>query len=119
MFSEILDVIMTKVEGAQGAIIMGMDGISLEKVSLEDASSLEAMAAEYTSLLRFTVSSIPEMAAGPLEEFIVCTGSRSIVVKMLTPEYFLLVLLSRDGNLGRARFELKKARYLLAKELTF
>ncbi len=110
---------MTKVEGALGAIIMGMDGIALEKTALEDASTLEALAAEHTSLLRFTVASIPEMAAGPLEEFIVCTASRIIVIKMLTPEYFMLVLLARDGNLGRARFELKKARYLLAKELAY
>jgi hypothetical protein len=36
---------------------------------------------------------------------------------MITPEYFLLILLKRDGNLGRARFELKKARFALAKEL--
>jgi hypothetical protein len=35
---------------------------------------------------------------------------------MITPEYFLLVLLKRDGNLGRARFELKRAKFALAKE---
>ena len=119
MFAEILESIMKKVEGALGAVIMGMDGISIEKRSLDAAIGLEMLAAEYTSLLRAASCATPELEAGPLEELIVSTGHQIILVQMVTVEYFILALLSHEGNLGRARFELKKAKYILAKELAF
>jgi len=68
-------------------------------------------------LLRSSYSSTPEMGLGALEEFLITTANRIIVVHMINPEYFVLALLSRDGNLGRARFELKKAKYRLAQEM--
>lgn len=117
MFAEILESVMEKVEGALGAVIMGMDGIAIEKRFLDEAANLESLAAEYTSLLHTSYSSAPEMGLGTLEEFITTTNNRLVVVHMITPEYFLLVLLAKDGNLGRARFELKKAKYILSKEM--
>jgi hypothetical protein len=35
----------------------------------------------------------------------------------VTPEYYILLVLKPDGNYGRARFELSKAKYLLRDEL--
>jgi hypothetical protein len=35
----------------------------------------------------------------------------------VTEEYYLLLLLARDGNFGRGRFELRKAAVALEKEL--
>jgi predicted regulator of Ras-like GTPase activity (Roadblock/LC7/MglB family) len=117
MFAETLESVMEKVEGALGAVIMGMDGIAIEKRFLDEAANLESLAAEYTSLLHSSCTSAPEMGLGTLEEFITTTSNRLIVIHMITPEYFLLVILSKTGNLGRARFELKKAKYMLAKEM--
>jgi len=43
---------------------------------------------------------------------------RSIaILSRVTEEYYLLLLLSRDGNMGRGRFELRKAGLTLEKEL--
>ena len=116
MFLELLESIISKVEGTLGVVIIGMDGISIEK-RLHDASiNIESLAAEYTSLLRSSSSTTQGIGLWSLEEFIVITDQRIIVARMITPEYFLLLVLKKDGNLGRARFELKKARYALAKE---
>ena len=35
----------------------------------------------------------------------------------MTEEYYLLLLLAREGNFGRGRFELRKAAPALEKEL--
>lgn len=96
---------------------MGMDGISIEK-RLPDASvNIESLAAEYTSALRSSSSTAQDIGLGPLEEMVVTTDNHVVAIRMITPEYFLFILLRKDANLGRARFELKKARYALAKEL--
>jgi predicted regulator of Ras-like GTPase activity (Roadblock/LC7/MglB family) len=117
MFTELLESITGKVEGSLGAVVMGMDGIPIEKRLPElDADNIESLAAEYTSLLKASSTAAHDIGQGPLEELIVSTDSNIIAVRMITPEYFLLLLLSKEGNIGRARFELKKAKHALVKE---
>jgi predicted regulator of Ras-like GTPase activity (Roadblock/LC7/MglB family) len=117
MFGELLDSFLNKVEGALGAVVMGMDGISIEKRLPDDGTNIEALAAEYTPLLKASSATTQEMSLGFLDELVVSAGNGIIIVRMITPEYFLLVLLSEDGNIGRARFELRKAKFALRKEL--
>jgi predicted regulator of Ras-like GTPase activity (Roadblock/LC7/MglB family) len=116
MFRDFLSSIVDKVEGTLGAAIMGIDGISVEKCLPDSSLNIESLAAEYTAALRTSSSTTHDLGLGPLEEFIVSTDQRIAAIRMITPEYFLFILLRHDGNLGRARFELKKARFALAKE---
>ena len=41
----------------------------------------------------------------------------TVVLSAVTSEYYLLILLSPEGNKGRARFEARKAAIVLEKEL--
>jgi len=116
MFDELLESITGKVEGTLGAVVMGMDGISVEKCFPRGSANIESLAAEYTPLLRASSTASEDIGHGPLQELIVSTDSNIIAIRMITAEYFLLLLLNQDGNIGRARFELKKAKHALAKE---
>ena len=54
MFKETLENIMERTEGSLGALIMGIDGIAVERL-LKDAgqeANLDIAAAEFTSLVR-------------------------------------------------------------------
>ena len=54
MFKEILETIIERTEGSLGALIMGIDGIAVER-SLKQAgqeANLDVAAAEFTSLVR-------------------------------------------------------------------
>jgi len=42
--------------------------------------------------------------------------SAVMVMRLLSRDYFVVLALSSQGNLGRARFELRKAELKLAKE---
>jgi predicted regulator of Ras-like GTPase activity (Roadblock/LC7/MglB family) len=117
MFAEVLESIFEKVEGILGVIVLGMDGISIEKRSREEVPNLEALAAEYTSLLKGSSATTQDIGLGILEEMIVSSDTRVVLVRMVTPEYFLLAILDGNGNIGRARFELRKAKFSLEKEL--
>jgi predicted regulator of Ras-like GTPase activity (Roadblock/LC7/MglB family) len=119
IFSELLDSIVSKVEGIVAVVIMGMDGIAIEKRCQDADINIESLAAEYTTALRLSSSSTQEVGLGTLEEYMVSTEDRIAVVRMITSDYFLFILLSKGGNIGRARFELKKAKLLLAKEFVF
>jgi predicted regulator of Ras-like GTPase activity (Roadblock/LC7/MglB family) len=117
MFGDLLASITGKVEGTLGAIVMGMDGISVEKSFPDGSTNIESLAAEYTPLLRASSTASQDIGQGPLQELIVSTDTNIIAIRMITAEYFLLLLLKRDGNVGRARFELRKAKHALATEL--
>jgi predicted regulator of Ras-like GTPase activity (Roadblock/LC7/MglB family) len=116
MFSEYLDSLVQKIEGTLGVAVMGMDGISIEKRLTDASVNIESLAAEYTSSLRTLSSTTQDAGLGTLEEFVVSTDQRIVAIRMITPEYFLFTLLRKDANLGRARYELKRGLYLLAKE---
>ena len=54
MFKELLESIVERTEGSLGALIMGTDGIAVEKVLGEAGmdANLDVAAAEFTSLVR-------------------------------------------------------------------
>ena len=95
---------------------MGMDGLPIEKVVRNDALNMEAITAEFTTVIKLTNLTTGEVNAGQLDEVIILSDKMILLTKSITSEYFLLMILSQDGSLGRARFELKKAKYVLEKE---
>ena len=117
-FRELLEQIIGKFDDAYGIFLMGYDGIAVEKAIKDDSPNLDMLAAEYTNLLRITVNALRDIEGGNMEEIMNATDNMIILIKCITREYFLLMVLHRDANFGRARFELKKAHYLLEKELS-
>lgn len=118
MFREALENIIERTEGAMGALIMGTDGISVERVLLPEGNdaNLDVAAAEVTTLVRNAQRAGRDTGLGGVREMVVAFESMSVVARLFTGEYFVLLALSPDGNLGRGRFELRKAELALARE---
>lgn len=118
MFKKALSEIVERTEGATGALIMGMDGIAVEKVFLPEGSdtNMDVAAAEVTSLVRSAIRAGNNTGIGPLQELVANFDEVRILARMFSPEYFVVLTLSPDGNLGRGRYELRKAELRLARE---
>jgi predicted regulator of Ras-like GTPase activity (Roadblock/LC7/MglB family) len=118
MFKETLEAILDRTEGSLGALIMGTDGIAVEKVLLHSGrdANLDIAAAELTSLVRNAQRSGEDTGLGNLHELVVCLESAHFVLRLVNRDYFLVLALRPDGNLGRGRFELRKAELELARE---
>ena len=118
MFKQALTEIVETTEGATGALIMGMDGIAVERVFLPEASdaNMDVAAAEVTSLVRAALRAGANTGLGPLNEMFVNFEHARILARMFSPEYFVVLALRPDGNLGRGRYELRKAELRLARE---
>jgi predicted regulator of Ras-like GTPase activity (Roadblock/LC7/MglB family) len=54
---------------------------------------------------------------GGVEEFAVRAESLVLVIRMLSPDYFLAVVLDSSGNLGKARYLMRLAQPRLSAEL--
>ena len=71
-----------------------------------DANTRDAMVATNT-----------ELDTGDVLQFTLVTEKYITFLSEVTPEYYILLVLQPDGNYGRARFELSKAKHLLRDEL--
>jgi len=117
MFKEHLQQLVAAIDAGRGAIIMGLDGIPIEKHVRDQSLNLEAFAAEYMSLLKRTLDANRELGVGTVQELTVFADNLTAIIKAITPEYFLIFALPADGNFGRARFEMRKAVLALEREL--
>ena len=118
IFKSTLDGIRSRVAGLKAASIIGSDGIALQTVGEYSQSSLDGLAAEATAFAKSVRVSNTELGSGDLEQFSIVTDKAVTILSSLTPDYFLLLVLARDGNFGRARFETRKARAVLESELS-
>jgi len=118
MFKEALETILERTEGSLGALIMGIDGIAVERF-LKDAgqeANLDVAAAEFTSLVRNAQKAGKDTGLGNLRELMISLDDAVLIMRLLGQDYFVVLAISPDGNLGRARFELRKAELQLKKE---
>jgi len=120
MFKEALQTIVEKTDGSLGALIMGADGLSVEKYFNEEgyAANLDVAAAEFTSLVRSAARSGNDLALGDLRELVVALTSVTFIMRLFNKDYFVVLAMKPEGNLGRARYELRKAELMLAHEFT-
>ena len=118
MFKEALQAIVEKTDGSLGALIMGADGLSVEKFFTDAGAeaNLDVAAAEFTSLVRNASRSGSDLDLGNLHELVVALESVTVVMRLFNKDYFVVLALRPDGNLGRGRYELRKAELVLAKE---
>ena len=118
MFKEMLDSILERTEGSLGALIMGTDGIAVEKVLGEAGvdANLDVAAAEFTSLVRGAQRAGNDTGLGGLRELVVSLENAVMVMRLLSRDYFVVLAMNSQGNIGRGRFELRKAELKLAKE---
>src|SRR6266545_1082819 len=97
---------------------MGTDGIPIEKLVVRPEPNLEAVAAEYTTLLKTGVAVAADTGLGPLRELSVVTEKMTALLVAITPEYFLFAGLAPGALIGRARFALRVAGLALEREFT-
>ncbi|MFN2480737.1 MAG: hypothetical protein ABR554_04540, partial [Pyrinomonadaceae bacterium] len=107
-------------DGSIGALIMGMDGIAVEKVLKPEAhaANLDVAAAEFTSLVRSAQRAGGDIGLGHLSEVVLGFDDTSVLMRLFNHDYFVVLAVAKDGNLGRGRFELRKVELDLAREFS-
>jgi predicted regulator of Ras-like GTPase activity (Roadblock/LC7/MglB family) len=117
VFTQTLRRIAERVGGTRAVSLVGADGIPVESWGSPEGLSIETVAAEVGSLLRAARNTGSASGDGEVREVATVTDGGITIVSRVTREYYLLLLLAREGNLGRGRFELRKAAAALEKEL--
>jgi predicted regulator of Ras-like GTPase activity (Roadblock/LC7/MglB family) len=108
MFKEVLRDIVERTEGGMASLLMGFDGIPVENYVKEgDRADVESVGMEYSVILTQIAKAARMLEAGEAREVAIQAERLTTVVRLLSPEYFVAVTLTPQGNVGKARFLLR------------
>jgi predicted regulator of Ras-like GTPase activity (Roadblock/LC7/MglB family) len=116
VFRDVLTGLRERVEGAIAASLIGLDGIAVETVGNREIP-LDILGAEFGGFIKSIQHANTELNTGDVIQFSLVTERFITFLSEVTPEYYILFVLEPNGNYGRARFELSRAKYLLRDEL--
>jgi predicted regulator of Ras-like GTPase activity (Roadblock/LC7/MglB family) len=117
MFLEQLSRISERIGGVLALSLVAKDGIPVESVSSDPELDIEVLAAELVSQARSINEHHRQLDVGDVQQLSVLTDRLTLIVSAVTRDYYLLLVLGPEGNYGRARFELRRARLALEQDL--
>ena len=110
--------IVHSVEGSRAAVVLASDGIPIDEfVADQEGFDLQLLAVQYATVLRDVKRTIGMLEIGNAEELCITTGALHVALRMLADDLFVIVVLDRDGNCGKARYMLRLKSGELYEEL--
>lgn len=115
-FVDILREVVQGTDGALGALVVGVDGIPVEEYAVTGDLDLQSMTVEYATLLKEIERGSQASQLGSTREVTVVADKALIMLRRLTEEYFMVLIIKPDGNFGKGRFLLRMSVPKLLKE---
>jgi len=109
--------------GGVAAALMGIDGIPIAQVNASDVDLAERVedvavaGVEFGRILDEVRKASDSLAGGPARECIFALQRFSIIVHQVDEENFVALVLAPDGNLGKARYLLRRHMIAIREEL--
>ena len=116
MLRNVLDEIHKRVDGSVAISVIGSDGVAIESIN-ENSVPLDVLGVEFSGFVKSIRPSTTEINTGEVRQFSVITEKYAAFLSSVTKEHFVLLVLKADGNHGRARYELSRAKQRLRDEL--
>jgi predicted regulator of Ras-like GTPase activity (Roadblock/LC7/MglB family) len=118
MFKDVLREVVERTEGGIAGLVMGFDGIAIERYLRQGARiDMESIGMEYGVLLQQIGKAAQQLEAGAMQEVSVRAEHQTTVMRLLNDEYFVALTLAPEGNLGKGRFLLRTLTPKLLDEL--
>ncbi|MBW2268795.1 MAG: hypothetical protein JRH16_09470 [Deltaproteobacteria bacterium] len=115
-FAPLLREIVENCGGGIAIALMQSDGIPIEEVTL-DAKALpdgiETAAAEFGRILGEIRKASDAIGGGASTETVVSLTRMSLIFRSIDEDLFLVLAVHPDGNLGKARYLMRKQRLAL------
>jgi predicted regulator of Ras-like GTPase activity (Roadblock/LC7/MglB family) len=114
-FRESIVKLLDSIDGGVACVLMGFDGITVDtytRAGGHEASNgasdavpdIQTISMEFAHLIAQARRTLDSVDAGTLEEFTLKTDRLTLVVRLLTPEYFLACAIRPAASLGRTRY---------------
>jgi predicted regulator of Ras-like GTPase activity (Roadblock/LC7/MglB family) len=122
-FDAVLSEIVESCTGCVGAVLMGSDGIAIAEHVTDGvpdgplSEEIGTAGVEFTRILEEIRKAADALGGGGMTETVVSLSRFTLVFRMVDPETFLAVVITPDGNLGKARYLMRRNLLTLRQEL--
>ena len=121
MFRENIQKLIDRLDGGIAGVLMGFDGIAVDsyaKAGFGDSlPDIQTLAAEFAHLVSQARRTVQSLDAGALAEVTISTDSVTLVIAVITQEYFLACAMLPAAHIGKARYLVKVTAPQLRAEL--
>jgi predicted regulator of Ras-like GTPase activity (Roadblock/LC7/MglB family) len=118
MLDEVLNGVLTDIEGARCVLLSGRDGVVVASAVSRDGPAPDVVAASLADLFRRVAAAHRDAGFAPPIEFTSGGPSGQAAMRSVTGQYLLVAIVDGTGSLGRTRFQLRKAAAALEPELS-
>jgi len=109
-FHESLRTLVESVEGGVAGLLMGFDGIPVETYARSDAGvDMATVGMEFSFILGQARKAAESLEVGPLRELTVRAERLTLLMRVVSKDYFIALALRPEGNYGKGRYLLRMA----------
>lgn len=117
-YKKSLKFLTENVGGGLAAIIMGYDGIPIDEYLVDSTQfDLQLLTLEYANLLRDIRRTVDLLENGVMEEVSIATDKLRVIVRVINEDFFLILVITVDGNFGKGRYLLSREALILKEDL--
>jgi len=116
-FKSLLNLLVERVPGAQGAIIADWEGEAVDQVGIMDDYDLKVIGAHKGVILHNMREVVDRLGDDELKEIVVTTKEGQTLILPVTKDYYLVLTLDRSDMLGRALLEARRCIQALYQEI--
>jgi predicted regulator of Ras-like GTPase activity (Roadblock/LC7/MglB family) len=104
-----LEAVVNQVPGALACSVMGFDGIPVETHQADDAMEMDLQTSwvEYANMLSQIRGAAEGLRTGAVSEVAVSSERVITLMRLVSPEYFLVLAMKPEGNYGKGRYVLR------------
>lgn len=105
MFRENLKRLVADTEGGVAGLLMGFDGIAVDSFTAADGGiDITTVGMEFSFILTQVRKAAEILEVGGVQEIAIRAESLTILIRVLSPEYFIALAIRPDGNYGKGRY---------------
>jgi predicted regulator of Ras-like GTPase activity (Roadblock/LC7/MglB family) len=123
-FASILNEIVNGCGGGLAAALMGRDGIPIQEVVADSDAARELLSedigtagAEFGRILAEIAKASDALGGGAVHENTVVLSRFTLIFRNVDEDTFVVLALAPDGNLGKARYLIRRQLLVLRQEL--
>jgi predicted regulator of Ras-like GTPase activity (Roadblock/LC7/MglB family) len=118
MFQESLKHMVADTEGGVAGLLMGFDGIAVDSYSVPDGGvDITTVGMEFSFILTQVRKAAEILEVGGVQEICIRAANLTILIRVLSPDYFVALAIRPEGNFGKGRYLLRVTAPKLAAEI--
>ncbi len=108
MFQDNLKRLVAETDGGVAGLLMGFDGIAVEQYTApSEGVDIQTVGMEFSFILTQVRKAAEILEVGAVQEIAIRCASLTILIRVISSEYFVALAIRPDGNFGKGRYLLR------------